>query len=672
VELLFMTLFFRDTKKALLLAIATWSASLSLAHAQFEKPTAAPRPVQELAKREEEIKKLQIEGNTAEADRLLMELAAIYLEENKLQEAVWSMRRAGHYEEARMLTEKIKNHLLTAPILKTHPAPQSGASKPWLFEMPGGVFAVGKVETGANSWAHSNNNEALAFEVADALGFNLVPVTVVRNWNGAPASLQLFIKDAASGGVSLRDNGYTKATRKIYLLDFILGNTDRNHLNWLIRPGSQIVAIDHGLIYKPGKFSYSGFLAEFDTSLLPKDKRLLNKITSVTDEELVERIKPYASQEQIDFILKRRKIIADAAQMVLQMERLRAEIKNSGTATEYIEKTRRFLDEKKLSPTELTKIALKNSEQFFSLNPTLQQIRAFTESSLDSGAAVSAFLSKALESGLVRTPQEFLILFEVKTADGSPFKEGVKTSINANFEGFNALKPSLAELRAMEENLVSLGLADRAIELRTAYVLDSQSSDELIHNFSVFGDQKDWPLKQREQIHHKFLFLLNKENKTLPREILASDLMASLQSKAFILSYSDLFLAHGLSAQDMKDLLFEAADQSFRNGAWDSHKVVFLNVFIKLAAEFSTEEVNKLLSLKWSRHEYVLILSAAGPTRVNLEDLKQLAIPKNLRSSMEVKLIIDRARYELRRRSEPFLRRTGHRCGDLLRLATGF
>src|SRR5579864_1116178 len=84
--------------------------------------------------------------------------------------------------------------------------------------------------------------EAAAFRIDRALGFNLVPLTVVRDIDKEVGSAQSWVDIEGSL------YGYLKADQaRLAVLDYILGNTDRHVFNWRTQTDGRPSAIDNGL-----------------------------------------------------------------------------------------------------------------------------------------------------------------------------------------------------------------------------------------------------------------------------------------------------------------------------------------------------------------------------------------------------------------------------------------
>ena len=76
----------------------------------------------------------------------------------------------------------------------------------------------------------------------------MVPVTVIRDVYGHTGSVQEFLGEVQSGyGIPL-ENLSQDDLYKLWILDYIIWNSDRHSGNILVR-GDKVIAIDHGLTF---------------------------------------------------------------------------------------------------------------------------------------------------------------------------------------------------------------------------------------------------------------------------------------------------------------------------------------------------------------------------------------------------------------------------------------
>jgi uncharacterized repeat protein (TIGR03843 family) len=117
-------------------------------------------------------------------------------------------------------------------------------------------MAVYKPERGERPlWDYPSGlfrREVAAFVVSDALGWGVVPETVVREGPYGPGSLQRFVDaDAREHYFTLLERPeHHDALKAICALDLIINNGDRKSGHCMVAAGGgQVVGIDHGLSF---------------------------------------------------------------------------------------------------------------------------------------------------------------------------------------------------------------------------------------------------------------------------------------------------------------------------------------------------------------------------------------------------------------------------------------
>ncbi|MGL4174954.1 MAG: hypothetical protein ACRCSN_02665, partial [Dermatophilaceae bacterium] len=132
------------------------------------------------------------------------------------------------------------------------------------------------------------NREVATYKLDSALGFELVPTTVM--WDRASpragaGSLQQWAPDGSLDAAAARD--YPTADQdRMAVLDYVSGNTDRNLDNYLTDPDGRPVAIDNGGTF-PTSERYrlrSGFIAARIGE--PLDTEVLEQVRAVDTEDL--------------------------------------------------------------------------------------------------------------------------------------------------------------------------------------------------------------------------------------------------------------------------------------------------------------------------------------------------------------------------------------------------
>jgi uncharacterized repeat protein (TIGR03843 family) len=116
--------------------------------------------------------------------------------------------------------------------------------------------AVYKPQRGENplwdfEWGTLCRRETAAYLVSSALGWGLVPPTVLRNGTRGLGSVQFYIQhDADLHYFSVQsDARFAQSLRQLTLFDLIINNADRKSGHCLIDSQQRLWAIDHGICF---------------------------------------------------------------------------------------------------------------------------------------------------------------------------------------------------------------------------------------------------------------------------------------------------------------------------------------------------------------------------------------------------------------------------------------
>ena len=94
-----------------------------------------------------------------------------------------------------------------------------------------------------------SKRERAAFVVSEALGWHLVPPTILRDGPHGEGSVQYFVQhDADHHYLTLRDSYEDQITR-IVLFDALINNADRKSGHVLLGLNDRLWAIDHGICF---------------------------------------------------------------------------------------------------------------------------------------------------------------------------------------------------------------------------------------------------------------------------------------------------------------------------------------------------------------------------------------------------------------------------------------
>ncbi len=89
--------------------------------------------------------------------------------------------------------------------------------------------------------------EVATYEISQALGWHLVPPTVLREGPHGVGSLQLFIQHDPEINYFNLDDRFVSQLQKFALFDYLVNNTDRKGGHVLLDPQGKLWGIDHGL-----------------------------------------------------------------------------------------------------------------------------------------------------------------------------------------------------------------------------------------------------------------------------------------------------------------------------------------------------------------------------------------------------------------------------------------
>jgi uncharacterized repeat protein (TIGR03843 family) len=130
-----------------------------------------------------------------------------------------------------------------------------------------------------------DHREVAAYELSEALGWDLVPFTILRDGPMGMGSLQQFVDaDFEQHYFTLYEAGtYHDQLRAMCAFDLVGNNTDRKSGHCLLGLDGRIRGIDHGLMFHQ-EFKLRTVIWEYGGEPVPTE--LLEAIATVADEEL--------------------------------------------------------------------------------------------------------------------------------------------------------------------------------------------------------------------------------------------------------------------------------------------------------------------------------------------------------------------------------------------------
>jgi uncharacterized repeat protein (TIGR03843 family) len=154
------------------------------------------------------------------------------------------------------------------------------------------------------------HREAAAYVLSEALNWDLVPPTVVRQGPHGPGSVQLFVDaDQDAHFFVFRDDlAYGPALRALALFDVIANNADRKGGHCLSLGSGRIVAIDQGLCFgaEPKlRTVIWDFVGEPIPTQLDSDLRRVHGELSRSNSVLVSQLRGFLSGLEIEALRQR-------------------------------------------------------------------------------------------------------------------------------------------------------------------------------------------------------------------------------------------------------------------------------------------------------------------------------------------------------------------------------
>ncbi len=177
----------------------------------------------------------------------------------------------------------------------------------WLFQFKDGVKAILKVPTTQAGL----NHEIAAYKIDQLFSFSFVPMNIRRTINGHEGALQYFIpnaKDFVTDDVSEQMDPRIFSKMKIF--DYLVAHGDRSprQRNYVMTQNNFLVGIDHEAILNPDAMAGSDFSREIEADPLKYaiSPVITQRLREVSDEEVRNYLKDYATTEEISFLIARR------------------------------------------------------------------------------------------------------------------------------------------------------------------------------------------------------------------------------------------------------------------------------------------------------------------------------------------------------------------------------
>jgi hypothetical protein len=165
----------------------------------------------------------------------------------------------------------------------------------------------------------SYSSQVAAYRLARLLGMQNVPPTVVRVSRGAKGSAQLWIEDAMTEDIRLKENVELKdynlrnqnlADMRIF--DNLINNIDRNQGNMLVDSFGNLWLIDHTRSFGQDK------VLPLPEMITRCSNRMLAAIRSLDEKTLREELSPFLSAVEISALWHRRERVLERIEEAIE------------------------------------------------------------------------------------------------------------------------------------------------------------------------------------------------------------------------------------------------------------------------------------------------------------------------------------------------------------------
>jgi hypothetical protein len=164
---------------------------------------------------------------------------------------------------------------------------------------------------GEVNFVDSYHYNVAAYELAVLLGLGeMVPVTVEREWNGRRGSLAWWVETQFDEGERLKRKlrapdveDWNRQMYRVRVFSQLVYDTDRNLGNMLVTPDWKVVMIDFTRAFR----LWREIKAPGD--LVRCDRRLLERLRTLTHAEVAAATAPHLSRPEIDALIARRDLI---------------------------------------------------------------------------------------------------------------------------------------------------------------------------------------------------------------------------------------------------------------------------------------------------------------------------------------------------------------------------
>lgn len=154
--------------------------------------------------------------------------------------------------------------------------------------------------------------EVAAYEVSEALGWGIVPDTVLRDGPAGPGMLQCFVPHDPEEHYFTLLERHADEFRRIAVFDVVINNTDRKGGHCLLGPDGRIRGIDHGVSFH-AQWKLRTVVWDFAGEPIPPALcRDLTALLDALDGELRARLAGLLDRFELDALAARTRALLEA------------------------------------------------------------------------------------------------------------------------------------------------------------------------------------------------------------------------------------------------------------------------------------------------------------------------------------------------------------------------
>ena len=160
--------------------------------------------------------------------------------------------------------------------------------------------------------------EPAAYELSRLLGMDNIPPAIIRKVRGREGSVQIWVEKAMTEGKRLSRKieppdkvRWAKYKHVMDVFDALIYNTDRNEGNVLITPDWSMWFIDHTRAFRVKRSLPD------PEKVRQCDRQLFQRLKSLNENVVRERLKDYLRKDEITAVLKRRDLLVERLQKLM-------------------------------------------------------------------------------------------------------------------------------------------------------------------------------------------------------------------------------------------------------------------------------------------------------------------------------------------------------------------